>query len=140
MSLECYEKKYVALVQLETALRLYYESKEFFSVITLAGAAEEILGKLLAGRGIENSLDALKRSVAEIHQMLFDEPISTKDIADLANHARNSLKHIDRSTTVSLDVREEAKDILDRAIRNYWLLEQDLTPAMLVFQREKFPA
>jgi hypothetical protein len=41
-----------ALAQLEVALRLYFggEEKDYLSVITLAGAAEEIFGKLLTAR------------------------------------------------------------------------------------------
>jgi hypothetical protein len=60
MSFETYEKKIVALTQLETALRLYLEGIDYFSVITLAGAAEEIFGRLLDEHNIENSLGDLK--------------------------------------------------------------------------------
>ena len=36
-----------ALRQLETALPLYFEGEDYYSVTTLAGAAEEVFGKLL---------------------------------------------------------------------------------------------
>ncbi len=41
----------MALRQLETALRLYFEREDYYSVITLAGASEDIFGKLLSGGG-----------------------------------------------------------------------------------------
>ena len=51
MPLQTYDKRSIALEQIETALRLYREGNDFFSVITLAGAAEEIYGKILSSRG-----------------------------------------------------------------------------------------
>ena len=61
----------LALSQLETALRLLEDRKEFASVLTLAGAAEEIFGKFAAATGRENSLESLKRSVGEAHMKLY---------------------------------------------------------------------
>ena len=40
----------VALRQLETALCLYFEQQDYYSVITLAGASEEMFGARLRGR------------------------------------------------------------------------------------------
>ncbi len=39
-----------ALRQLETALCLYFKGEDYYSVVTLAGASEEVLGNLLRGR------------------------------------------------------------------------------------------
>lgn len=47
MSAESYDSLSIAKAQLDTAIRLYFEAEDLFSVITLAGAAEEILGKHL---------------------------------------------------------------------------------------------
>ena len=53
MATEAYDKKCIALAQLGTALRLFHDDGDLFSIITLAGAAEEILGKLVEkGRGM----------------------------------------------------------------------------------------
>jgi len=38
---------------------------------------------------------------------------------------------------VSLDIREEAADMLDRAISNYWALTQSITAAMELFERTR---
>lgn len=138
MALQTYDQKCIALAQLETALRLYFEGEDYFSVTTLGGAADEIFGKLLTLRGDENSLESTKAAVAAIHLSLYGEPLETKEIADRANRVRNALKHIvnDSTQTVPFDPKEEAKDMLNRAIDNYWLLKERLTPAMERFQRE----
>ena len=55
--MQTYSKQSIALAQLETALRLFSVGEDLISVITLAGAAEEILGKLVKSQGRDNSLD-----------------------------------------------------------------------------------
>lgn len=47
MTLMAHDIHCMALKQLETALRLYFEREDYYSVITLAGAAEEVFGSLL---------------------------------------------------------------------------------------------
>lgn len=138
MSDQTFDKKHIALAQLETALRLYFEGEDFFSVITLSGASEEIFGKILSARGVENSLEAKKKAVAAIHLRLYGEELAPKDVADRANRARNAMKH--PSPTITMDAKEEARDKLNAAIDNYWLLEQWLTPLMERFQRESMQA
>src|SRR3954469_1180174 len=93
MTVRAHYRNDLALSQLGTALRLFAEGREFASVITLAGAADEIFGKLLAASGRDNSLKSLIAAVAEIQQKLFGEAPNPKHIADRANAARNSLKH-----------------------------------------------
>jgi hypothetical protein len=131
-------RKDLALAQLQTALRLYFDDGDRGSVITLAGAADEIFGKLLAASGRDSSLKSLIAAVAEIQQKLFGEAAEAKHIADRANAARNSLKHWDIGDTeiVKFDLDTEARDMLNRAIDNYWMLEQNLTPEMERFQRD----
>jgi hypothetical protein len=133
-----YYRKDLGLAQLQTALRLYFDSTDRGSVITLAGAADEIFGKLLEASGRTSSLKSLITAVAEIQQKLFGEALEPKHIADRANAARNSLKHWDIGDTeiVVFDLEIEARDMLNRAIDNYWMLEHELTPEMERFQRE----
>jgi hypothetical protein len=129
----------LALAQLETALQLYFANGDRGSVITLAGAADEIFGKYLERTGRESSFKSLVLAVTAIQAHLFGEPLEpeeVKAIADRANSARNSLKHIGETEIVKFDLETEACDMLNRAIDNYWLLEQKLTPAMERFQRE----
>lgn len=128
----------LALSQLETALRLFFEGRDYASVVTLAGAADEIFGQLLTADGRESSIESLKKAVVAIQEKLFGESISPSVAADRANRAKNSLKHWSRGDPhiVKFDLSEEARDMLNRAIDNYWTLEQKLSPAMERFQRE----
>jgi len=130
----------IALEQLETALRLYEAGEEYFSVITLAGAAEDIIRKKCEAKKIETSLASLQNAATEIHKLLYpeianDEKALKKVFADRANYARNKAKHINPSVepTLTIDPKEEARDLLNRAIDNYWALEKNLTPAMRAF-------
>ena len=126
----------VALMQLETALRLYSECEDYYSVITLAGASEEVFGKLLKENNPENALDSLKKAGSAVHEALFDEDLAEKEISERANWVRNLLKHWSpgQPKDVEFDAPEEAKDILNRAIDNYYELNGNHTPAMDRFQ------
>ena len=140
MTLMAHDLQCMALRQLETAIRLYLEQEDYYSVITLAGASEEIFGKLLKENNLgkpESSLDSRKKAVSEVHKKLYDEELSERDVAIRANYARNKLKHWSTgdSKTVEFDAKEEAEDMLDRAIDNYHSLTQNLTPAMECFQK-----
>lgn len=142
MAIRAYYRTDLALSQLETALQLYLEKREYASIVTLAGAADEIFGKLLAASGRENSLESTKKAVSAIHMHLFGEPLAASIVVERANRARNCLKHWDEGDPhiVKLDLPEEARDMLNRAIDNYWSLEQKLSPAMERFQREDMAA
>jgi hypothetical protein len=130
----------IAVSQLETALRLYFDGGDLFSVITLAGAAEEILGRELQSRKKDSALDTDKAATAAISKAIFGRPASPKAVARLANRARNELKHMDPGgpRTVRMDPEDEANAILDRAILNYWRLTEDETPNMGRFLRERY--
>ncbi|WP_263769629.1 hypothetical protein [Propionivibrio soli] len=137
MAIRSHDCRCIALTQLETALRLYFEGSDFFSVITLAGNADEIFGKIVKAKRRESSLDELKKAVAAMYLHLYGEELSQNAVAERANWARNAIKHgIGETPTVAFDAEEEAKDMLNRAIQNYWVLESWLTPAMEKFQRE----
>ena len=41
----------IATRQIDTACRIFISGEDFVSALTLAGAGEEVLGKVLAGRG-----------------------------------------------------------------------------------------
>ena len=235
----------MALRQLETALCLYFEREDYYSVITLAGAAEEVFGsfllkilkdalreyfeqeksiiivltddlqesinklrekikeneklcreileklrndeepnnlpgKLLGGRNqekkllkdlegiVDEKLEGLRKSSRESNDSLkmflqslkkiFDsykptmdslvdaavkygeisggEALSRRGVVGTANEIRNILKHglLDERRVVEFDAPEEATDMLNRAIDNYYDLTGNLTPAMQQFQ------
>jgi hypothetical protein len=130
-----YDKLAIARLQLETALQLFRDGKDLFSVITLAGAAEEILGNLLKEQGQGNAYEALEGAAAAMYRHMFGEEVGAKQFAKRANRARNALKHHDpgHPRTVTLDLLEEATDMLDRAVANYWRLEHNTIPGMDAF-------
>ncbi len=99
-------KKEIAKRQIETALELFFEQKDFLSVITLAGASEEILGSLLRRVGERSMMDHL---------------------IELDKH----LKHANNPAEDELEVDpEHAVAMLARAVANYTSLASDVTPAM----------
>lgn len=140
------------LQQLDTALRLYFEGEDYYSVTTLAGAAEEILGKLLTAEGKQNAMESDTKDTALISEAFDEEELLPrksdtaqeteqkeqalrrfrKEIVGIANEVRNSLKHWTPGHPVEIvfDAKKEAEDMLERAIRNYWRLRQHLTSAM----------
>lgn len=138
MAVENHNRLDMARRQLDTALSLYFQGNDHFSVITLAGAADEIFGKVLRAQGQAPRLEELSKTVAEIYKRLFGSEIAARTVADRANLARNALKHWDdgQSLDVEFDVLKEAKDMVERSIANYWALFGDLTPSMERFEKE----
>ncbi len=118
------EKLSVATEQLDTALRLYFGRREYFSVITLAGAAEEILGVYLKIHGQPNAFDETLESSLRVYRWLFGVKGSEDSLRKTVNRVKNASKHMMGKKDVSLkcDPREEAKQVLDRAVSNYYCL------------------
>ena len=131
----------LAIEQLETALRLFKETEEYISVITLAGAAEEILGKACREQGIKNAIEEMQHSFYLLRKIRFGDSAtdekkkSDKWLADRANHARNKAKHVNPvvEPLVKIDAKEEAKDLLQRALDNLWALGLPYSSSMLEF-------
>ena len=98
VAIRAYYRKDLALKQLETALQLYFEDGDRGSVITLAGAADEVFGKLLVAAGGETSLQSLIDAVTAIQTKLMGEADDAKYVAERTNRARNSLKHWGQAT------------------------------------------
>jgi hypothetical protein len=138
MPVKAYYRDQLALQQLETALSIFFAGEDYASVVTLAGAADEIFGKYLAADGKLSSLDELKKAGAAIQLKLYGEATAPEHIARRANRAKNSLKHWDvgDDRIVKFDLKQEATDMLSRAIDNYWIFAQDLTQLMERFERE----
>ena len=119
-----HEKLAVATQQLDTALRLYFGRREYFSAITLAGAAEEILGVYPKIHKQPNAFDADLESSLRVYRWLHGTDGSSDSMQKTINRVKNSAKHMRGKNDVRLtcDPREEARDILDRAVTNYYHL------------------
>lgn len=119
------EKLVVATELLDRALRMYYEGSSYFAALHLAGAAEEILGVYVERHGGESSFKSLQRGSVKISKFVNGGVESKpKDIAFVMNHAKNSTKHMDTEDDdhVYFNPQTEARDLLDRAVSNYYSL------------------
>jgi len=104
--------------QLLQALRLYEEGEDYYSVITLAGAAEEIFGRLSRKMGLGCAVDRLKVTLPMLSKRFLQQELRSREAAESVNRAKNWLKH--GEDPLSFDARFEAEDMLERAIQN-WL-------------------
>jgi hypothetical protein len=115
-------KDEIGQVQLTEAIALFIE-KKFLSALTLAGAAEEIFGRLLNSRG-EKAV--VEQSFVEIQKL--------RDAADFAvmdhksknelfqhwNTARNTVKHHNKTENemVTINLFDEGYWMIKRALAN----------------------
>lgn len=121
-------KLVIAQRQLEVAARLYVESADHLAVLTLAGAAEEILGNLLRRAGQEAMID---RIVEMDRELTGGRDFSVVNAE--VNGARNALKHARDPDEDSVTVEPgEATAMLARALVNYNRLAGQLSPTMLL--------
>lgn len=123
----------IAERQLLAAIRLWHEG-DYVSAITLAGAAEEILGKRLRKKGKEPSFDNIKSAIMALSQTLGDENQKTeKIVADLLNQTKNELKHYSGDDHLEFDLLEDSIELLERAITNYQMLTGVIHNEMISF-------
>ena len=129
----------IALRQLERAITLFLNEKDFVSSITLAGAAEEILGNLLKIDDKSHVLEQLIEGALhlnKIHPESAQAPKARKEIANIANYYRNRMKHYNDEASITLSTDYFAADIIDRALSNYWALTKTETDLMRRFRLE----
>ena len=125
-----YSKLDLAEHQLNRAINLYLDEKDFISSITLAGAAEELLGKILNQVGVKNVLDEYIKSCTA-----FDENLKNhyKWFRNDRNINRNYLKHLEVTSVYADEPPPDeipifalaATDLIFRAINNHHKLNQE---------------
>lgn len=118
----------VAHRQLAVAIELFIADGDLISIITLAGAAEEIFGKIALKTDKENSLGFMART----HKTL-GSTVTEKELIKHANLVRNSLKHANDKgdEDIEFDERQEAISMLSRALTNYFRVSiGDAVPLM----------
>jgi hypothetical protein len=122
----------IAKRQLELAARLYNEDADYLGVITLAGAAEEILGNLLRRSGQEAMIDRIVEMDRELTGGRTFSVVNSE-----VNRARNALKHAREPNEDTVLIEPgEATAMLARALVNYNRLDGDLSePMLLAFQK-----
>lgn len=113
-----YTRLQLAEIQLERALQLFLEEDDDVCVITLAGAAEELLGKLLEHAGRVSELKGLVDECVAVGRNVHGEIWHKRIFSEIFTSPRNDLKHIGDGGSVSLS-RDTAVSILRRAISNF---------------------
>ncbi len=116
-----FSKLEIAEKQLDQALLLLFDHNDYICAVTLAGASEEILGKLLEENGEKHALNELIETCVAVSKQGFGEEWNEKDIVKRANHFRNGFKHYTDGNPITVN-REATRDIIDRAICNYFAL------------------
>jgi hypothetical protein len=123
MSVKPYTPVELAVSQLDTALDLYLAGIDYIAVITLAGAAEEILGHIAKSKTGTNALTNQADILRRLHEIFEEAPMREKDAKYDLNLYKNLAKHADhkQSPVIYMDAKDEAADMLERAIENYKL-------------------
>jgi hypothetical protein len=115
------EKKDIALQQLIDSANLYNKGR-YCSALTLAGAAEEILGKIAKKRTGKNQLEYEIEYLKSVYRY-FKKPIpSDGELINRINKTKNELKHNDigENLWVESDFENECVLLFVRAVKNYF--------------------
>jgi hypothetical protein len=121
MTTQQHSRLTLATEQLEDAIRLHLGGR-YASATTLAGAAEEVFGKLAERAGQLNVIQDGFASAAVIWQFFPahapEKPF--KEYRDHENATRNSLKHLgdDQSDEFVADLAVESAKMIARALEN----------------------
>ncbi len=109
-------KTEIARHQIDTAIDLFLEDRDFISALTLAGAGEEVTGKLIERAGGKNMLQKLHAWYEETT----GEEIKFGEFAKNTNFTRNTLKHANNAEEDELELqRWETVQMIMRAMTNY---------------------
>lgn len=119
-------KMLVAKELLHKALEAYFDDA-YFAAIHMAGAAEEILGTYVNRlSGLDNAFTSLQNLAVGLSgtSTQHEEVQARKEIYALMVRARNRTKHIHAvgDDEIHFDAKSEAKDILERAVTDYYHL------------------
>ena len=132
MIMPSYNRIEIAKAHLNRAIVLFIEENDFINAITLAGAAEEVLGKLVLE---VNLIPAMEQLIDSLHNK-FGGSIDKKKIRDdYLNQAKNSLKHFGQGNekTIELEPENEAISMILRAVTNLFLVEGKITEHAQIF-------
>jgi hypothetical protein len=112
-----YSKLEVAKLQLDRAVRVFLDDTDYVCAVTLAGAAEEILGKLLERKQKTNALGSVVDACVAYGREIHGEQWEEKDFRGMANQIRNGLKHYTDGDDIDVP-SDAAEEMIDRAVEN----------------------
>jgi len=122
-SVKKYTKQEIAEIQLERAIRIFLDEQDLISAITLAGAAEEILGELLERQGKTTALTDIVNECVTLGKTIgTDWKVGT--FRQMMNFFRNEMKHHRKGEGLdNIPIPAEAvHEIIKRAAENLWRL------------------
>ena len=133
---QIFQRVDLAKEQLEVALEMFLKRSSFVSALTLAGAAEEILGKTLIQRGEKTTLQHEYPLIKPVEDLFRKKPYSWSEFIEKKNRVRNAAKHIKNASeaTVTADIEDEALWMIVRACDNHARLGLEPTPLMQEFE------
>lgn len=119
MTLRSYTRLELAENQLRAAVGLFVSGADRFSVITLAGAADVLLSRLVINRGQENFTESSMKDELEPSGEIVTREEFGKRINDTL--FINQLKHMDQGEDgyIDMDPEECAVAAILKAIANY---------------------
>ena len=132
MTLASVPKHLVALELLDRSIELYLRGDSFYAALHLGGAAEELLAVYARAIPIASTMtlapafDQMKEAIVSFisPQSPAEKVAAEKWAHDRLNGAKNSVKHKrgPKDDSVDFDAKEEAYDVIDRAITTYFQL------------------
>jgi len=131
----------VATRQLSMAIQLYLNKGDLICAITLAGAAEEILGKMAIKKDMPSALEQKVERTKELFKQIFPNKAAPpdKEFISLVNLARNMMKHLkdENELPPMINLDDKAGRLIKRAIQNYSNTIGMPTAEMRHFERER---
>jgi hypothetical protein len=117
-----------AVDQIDWAIKLFLDSRAYIPAITLAGAAEEVIGQTLTGQDVFNQLKKAFSSELDMPEAIVSQCY--------LNKTRNWLKHwgdLQDEEAITADFEAEAVQYIVRAIVNLVLHDHSLPSEGLRF-------
>jgi hypothetical protein len=120
----------LACEQLDVAIEIYFAARSFVSALTLAGAAEEILGTELKNRDKASALTKRYEELRRLNPKADLEIPTWRQFIEEQNSPRNAAKHIadkkagdrDYDAFFRSDPETASRKMILRAIQNQKLL------------------
>ena len=116
----------IALIQLYSAIEHYYD-KNYVCAITLAGAAEEILGSIAKKKKGYNEFDGAKEYIISLFEFFKAPTPSEGKVKKIQNQTRNGLKHNDGGINKRIgynDFQFISEQHIMAALKNYMIIHK----------------
>ncbi len=119
--LKTYKKEDIAMQFFNLALAEYVKAENMFAVIHLAGAAEEMLGKIVSINSGESALSRTQRLIRSWYSIIGKNTPTNGESNKYILNTKNSIKHINgpADLEIKMEVAREAKEIIRRTIENF---------------------